>query len=404
MRILYVTAGFPYPLTSGYLRHYHFIRELCGRGHAVVLLSLAGADFRPDHAAGLEPLVEEVHTFATASRARSKGRKALERLRSAGGADPGVRALGAKAAELVRTQRFDAVLLSGKRTAPVLDRVDGLPVVADVCDATVSRLRLARRYAGPVRGLALGLELRRTRRFEHALVTRAARLAFASSRDRELVLAEHRHSRDGEVVPNGVDLAFWRRGSRLLPREPSVVFSGALDYPPNEDAALVLVREVMPLVWASVPDAVLTLVGRDPTPRLRRAAADPRITVTGFVEDVRPYLEQAAVFAAPLRIGAGIQNKLLEALAMEVPVVASPLAAAGLHGAAGAPPLTEAAEAEDVARAVVERLEAARGGAAAHEAGRRFVAEGFTWAVSAARLERLLDEAAARAPTVSGVR
>jgi glycosyltransferase involved in cell wall biosynthesis len=399
MRILYVTAGFPYPLTSGYLRHYHFVRELAGRGHAITLLSLVGSDFRPEHAEALAPFTEGVHTFATASRSRSPARKAVRRLRAlaAGGADPAVRALGARAARLHAERPFGAVLFSGKRTAPALRSLRGaVPVVADLCDATVSRLRLAQARARPAKAALLALEIRRTRRFERAIIGEAASLVVASGRDLELVRSEHGADLEAAVVPNGVDLGFWRRRDRALPAEPRVVITGAMDYPPNADAALHLAEDVMPLVWRERPDAELLVVGRDPGARLLEAGRAARVTVTGYVDDVRPYLERAAVFAAPLRVAAGIQNKVLEALAMEVPVVASPLAAAGLEVEGVAPPIRCAEQPDAFARELVAALQAARAGAAADAAARRFVAERFAWDAGAERLERLLQAAAGR--------
>src|SRR5206468_215326 len=131
----------------------------------------------------------------------------------------------------------------------------------------------------------------------------------------------------------------------------------AMEYPPNTDAALYLIEEILPLVQRTVPAAQALIVGRDPPARLRSAGQRPGVTVTGFVDDVRPYLERATVFAAPLRFGAGIQNKVLEAMAMEVPVVASPLAADGLRTEDGAqPPLDVARTTEEFADRIARRL------------------------------------------------
>ena len=138
MRILYVTNGFPYPLTSGYLRHYFLIRELACR-HGVTLLSIVGADFVPEHAQALASLTDRVLTFESANGSRSLGRKAKARLRRllAGvRADSPARRLGEAAAALARDEDFDVVLFSGKRTYPALAFLHGLPLVVDMCDAT----------------------------------------------------------------------------------------------------------------------------------------------------------------------------------------------------------------------------------------------------------------------------
>jgi glycosyltransferase involved in cell wall biosynthesis len=172
------------------------------------------------------------------------------------------------------------------------------------------------------------------------------------------------------------------------------VFTGGMNYPPNTDAALTLIRTVMPRVWATAPDTRLAIVGRDPTSDLLAMATDARVTVTGFVEDVRPHLEDATVFAAPLRFGAGIQNKLLEAMAFELPVVASSIAADGLRvDAETTPPITVADDAAPFAAAVVEALvDATRDSRPARDA-RAYVATHFDWATSGRRLDDVLRRA-----------
>src|SRR5690606_32719078 len=115
----------------------------------------------------------------------------------------------------------------------------------------------------------------------------------------------------------------WTRRTHA-PHPHTLIFTGVMDYSPNEDTALRLINQVMPRLRPLVPDVRLILAGRNPTPALlQQAQAHPDVTVTGFVEDMRDYLEQASVFVAPLRYGSGMQNKLQEALAMQVPIVAS---------------------------------------------------------------------------------
>jgi len=401
VRILYVTNGFPYPLTSGYLRHYFLIRELAER-HAVTLLAVVGPGFEDAHAAELADATERILTFP-AARGRSRGRKITQRLAGllpGGLADAPAARLGRAAAELHGADPFDAVLFSGKRTFPALASIPAeLPVVVDVCDTASARVRGSMRFASPVRLPVLALDFAELRRIERSLARRAASLLFASARDRDLLLRDVRsHGLDPRthVVPNGVDLDVWRRSTTAL-GAGRIVFTGKMDYPPNEDAALVLCRQVLPIVRRSFPRAELTLVGRDPTERLRRAGRADGVTVTGYVDDVKPYLEQARVFAAPLRFGAGIQNKLLEAMAMEVPVVASPLAADGLRLADGTPaPVTVARSPDHLAGRLVEQLAAT--GAPPDHAARAFVEEHFSW-----RESGLVVEDALRAAVVAGV-
>ncbi len=151
------------------------------------------------------------------------------------------------------------------------------------------------------------------RRFSHALVCTAG-----ERRDFEHLFPGIAVS----LVGNGVDLDYFRPLGETK-RPGSIVFTGVMDYFPNIDAMLWFCDEILPAVQAQVPDATLTICGSRPTAAMRRLAKRRGVTVTGWVPDTRPYLDSAEVFVAPLRLARGVQNKLLEALAMGLPCVAS---------------------------------------------------------------------------------
>jgi sugar transferase (PEP-CTERM/EpsH1 system associated) len=192
-------------------------------------------------------------------------------------------------------------------------------------------------------------------------------------------------------VPNGVDCDYFNPGgSYANPYPPSdlpIVFTGAMDYWPNVDAVTWFAQEVMPLLG---DEARLRfyIVGSNPSPVVKALAADPRITVTGRVEDVRPYLAHARAAVAPLRVARGIQNKVLEAMAMGRPVLASPAALEGIGPEAGKYLISAQAPqdfAAAVRRVLTEAGVAALGGEAA-----RCARETYGWGRSLARLEGLL--------------
>jgi len=226
------------------------------------------------------------------------------------------------------------------------------------------------------------------RRIEAGIVGRAAHVMFASERDRRLIL-RMAGTPASSIVPNGVDVEFWCRQAPTLGLD-RIVFTGAMHYPPNVDAALVLADSVLPLVRRRIPEVCLDIVGRDPAPSLLALAGRPGVRVTGYVPDVRPYLEAASVFAAPLRFGAGIQNKLLEALAMELPVVASTLAVDGLRAGEASPPAVVADDPATMADRIVETLETVRRDPAPNAAGRAYVESLFRWEESGRRLDAIL--------------
>jgi sugar transferase (PEP-CTERM/EpsH1 system associated) len=132
------------------------------------------------------------------------------------------------------------------------------------------------------------------------------------------------------AIGNGVDSDFFKPDGSVPQQAPALVFTGTMDYRPNVEGVCWFVREVWPELKRRVPELTFTIVGRDPTPEVLRLTGTPGITVTGTVKDVRPYLASASVAVVPLRIARGIQNKILEAMAMGRAVVASPPAIEGL--------------------------------------------------------------------------
>jgi sugar transferase (PEP-CTERM/EpsH1 system associated) len=189
------------------------------------------------------------------------------------------------------------------------------------------------------------------------------------------------------MVPNGVDTEYFRQDD-ASPRSQDIVLCGRMDYLPNIDAAQWFVESILPEVRRVCPQAVFRIVGAQPTAEVLALAKTEGVEVTGSVPDVRPYLAQAAVVVAPLRIARGIQNKVLEGLSAGRPVVATPNAVDGIGAEPGRDVLV-AADAADFARAVTQVL---RGEAAPDLAanGRRYVVEHHQWSAQMAKLDALL--------------
>jgi glycosyltransferase involved in cell wall biosynthesis len=386
-RVLYLTAGFPFPLSTGYLRHFHLLRELACNHH-VHLLSLAGPTFQPDHLHGVEPFVDRVSTFPrTVGTRRGRLRRLLEPARP----DAASLAMAAAVDDELQRGAVDVAIVSGKETVAAADRISGrAPLVVDLCDATSYRLTQAIELAGPMRRAGLQIRRRSVRGIEQHLVRSADALVTISERDRQALHDEGAPSRvlDAEVIPNGIDLAFWQRRRASL--GDAVVFCGNLAFGPNADAARRLVLDVMPHVWDRRPATPVIVIGRGAPPELVAQLRHPQVTVTGPVDDVRPHLERGAVFMAPLRIASGIQNKLLEALAMELPVVTTTVAAAGLRSNGSTPPIAVADRPVDQAAAVLRKLDGWVG-RSPDRAGRTWVAQRFSWERSGARLAAIVD-------------
>ena len=205
------------------------------------------------------------------------------------------------------------------------------------------------------------------------------------------------------VMRNGVDLDYFSPVG-LTPERGLVVFTGVMNYYPNVEGCAWFVREVLPRLRATHPDARLTIVGANPSRAVRSLSAHPHVDVTGRVPDTRVHQRRAAVIIAPLRIGRGIQNKVLEGLAMGVPVVGTSLATQGVGGTPGRDYLV-ADDPPAMAAAIGRLLSDERERLAQGARGRAFVEQHYDWDRSLDRLDDLIENIVGpRAAGVTDVR
>ena len=269
--------------------------------------------------------------------------------------------------------------------------------VVDLCDSMSLRYRSYLDMNGGSSGGDRGLlwyrmfgQASKLHRYEAAMPDKAGAALVVAARDRDYL-----DSPRMEVVPNGVDLDYYR--SPGAPRTPGrIIFFGNLSYRPSVDAARLLAREILPRVAAQLPGAHLRLVGAHPSEAVRELEGLPGVTLVGWVEDLREELSRAEVFACPLRVASGMQNKVLEALAMELPTVASPNTAAGLELEAGRHFLV-AEPGENFVRDVLRLLrEPELRGSLARE-GRAAVESRYSWDRAVAQLEGIYARVAVEA-------
>ncbi|MEP6692660.1 MAG: glycosyltransferase [Gemmatimonadaceae bacterium] len=248
----------------------------------------------------------------------------------------------------------------------------------------------------PLKRALMRDQWRKIRRFEAAECRRFDRVIAVSEEDRALFESEY-GCRGVEQVPTGVDTSFFRPAGREPRRAHEMVFTGAMDWLPNEDGIAWFAEAILPRVRAAIPDAALTIVGRRPSARVRAlAAADGSVTVTGGVPDVRPYLERAALFVVPLRIGGGTRLKIFEAMAMEKPIVSTTIGAEGLPVIDGEH-LRIADDPDAFAGAVVELLRDAERARSLGDAAAALVRAEYGWAGVAERFGNICARLAAGA-------
>jgi sugar transferase (PEP-CTERM/EpsH1 system associated) len=390
MRILFLCHRLPYPpKRGGKIRPFNMIRHLARR-HEVTVATLARSAAELEEGRPLERFCQELHVARIAP-AAGWARFGLYGLSPAPATfgyfySP---ALDRTIAGLLDSRGFDVILVHCSSMGPYVARYPAYRKVMDFGDADSEKwLEYARRAPFPL-SLAFRLEGRKVRRWERWLGEEFDACSVISPRERDALAGYVR--KPVHVIPNGVDLEYFRPqrppGQGHHPRR--LVFTGNMSYKPNVDAVRHLAAEILPRVRQRLPDVELYIVGMDPAPAVRRLADGRRIVVTGRVDDVRPYLESAAAAVAPLRLARGLQNKVLEAMAMRVPVVASPAAFQGIQAVADRD-LLVAADPEAFSRAVLSLLRdpATRERYAA--AGRACVEANHNWDRLLARLEQLL--------------
>ncbi|HEY5796880.1 MAG TPA: glycosyltransferase family 4 protein [Bosea sp. (in: a-proteobacteria)] len=271
--------------------------------------------------------------------------------------------------------------------------IDGVATVAAPLDA--DDLNAAARIGAASNSAARWMarrEAARFRRFEAEAYARSDELIVVTQRDSDVLRALNVALRP-TVIPNGIDTIKFRPATDGEPGS-AIVFHGAMDYEPNVDAVQFLVRDILPIVQKRHPDARVVLAGRNPNAAVRELEA-PNVSVTGELDSVVPVIQQAAVYVCPMRVGSGIKNKLLEAMACGAPIVATPLATAGIEIEKGVHALVED-QAGSIASAISDVLDdphlRTRLGRAARE-----LAEQRSWSRCAQEFERVYAAATGRA-------
>jgi sugar transferase (PEP-CTERM/EpsH1 system associated) len=390
--VLHLAHRLPYPPDKGdRIRSFHTLRHLAGRAR-VHLACLADEAVPEEARTALEGLCARVAIVPVSGWGR-KVRALLSLLRGRTATEGAFQSpvLRWVLREWTRDTPFDAALASASSMVPYLQQQElrSVPAVVDLVDVDSQKWL---DYAAVSRWPAAWLyrtEGRRLRRLEQTLPawTRGVVLTTPA----EVALYEQfAGPGTARAVANGVDLDCFRPAPQSL--EPACVFVGALDYRPNVDGIGWFCSEVWPKLWQRRRDARLFIVGRRPTEAVRRLKAVAGVEVVGTVPDVRPWLSRAAVVLVPLRIARGVQNKVLEALAMGRAVLATPLCLQGMLTEPGRHLLTATAPNEWLAE--LERLLDDEGlRRRLGEAGRAFVEEHHCWESC---LEPLLEMLASR--------
>ena len=297
----------------------------------------------------------------------------------------------ARVADWIERYAIDRVLTDGIEMVQYVPEPSP-PLVVDLCDCESlladQRAQSQTRWADRARFRSAASTMAS---LEGAVAERAELLTLITPEDETALRRNAPHART-LVVANGVDTDFFHP-TDVDPSPGQIVFTGVMDYEPNTDAVRYLVREILPKVRAQRPDAEFWAVGSSPPADLMALCREPGVHVTGEVDDIRPYVWRSVAFVCPLRLGAGMKNKVLAAMAMGRPVVATSASLNGIDVKPGSDVLV-GDSADEFAKRICELLDDAALASALGSRGRERVLAQHSWSANSALLERALRELA----------
>jgi sugar transferase (PEP-CTERM/EpsH1 system associated) len=291
--------------------------------------------------------------------------------------------------EILQTQSVDLLYVDGLAMTQYVQENPKTLAIVDLGDSkTLLFHRMTRMEKRLLRKVALYLETWAISRWERALGKDFALVVMTSKADESFMKKIAPYAPTMSIT-NGVDSEYFypsnEQGNPL-----QLIFTGVMSYGPNEDAVVYFCKDIFPLIKREYPSVQFWIVGQNPFPKVQALSNEPGVHVTGAVDDVRPYVHSAGIFVSPLRYGAGIKNKILAAMAMQKPVVATSLSLDGIEAHAGEEVLvadTPVGFAEEVCRLLKDASLTRRLG----ENGHKLVIERYSWKSRAEMLEAAID-------------
>jgi polysaccharide biosynthesis protein PslH len=329
MKILFLANRVPYPPYRGDKLKILNLAKRLKDDHELHLLTFAQTQEDLTYKAELEKIFTEVHFIYL-----PKWRSAMNCMAGLWNSKP-LQVLYFDSAEMQTTlndllskHRYDAVHVQHLRMSPYLKDRKDVPRILDLPDAFSlywERRKLVKR--GMLTTMFENIEQRRVLKYEAVL--KEYDMSLVCSAEDLAYLEKTHHTHNLRLLPNGVDLVTFAPRGHDYANNNTILFTGNMDYAPNVDAVVYFTETILPVITAKMPQVKFVIAGQRPIPRVQ-ALAGGQVSVTGFVKDLAATYNSASVVVAPLRFGAGTQNKVLEAMAMGVPVVCSHIGFGGL--------------------------------------------------------------------------
>ena len=327
MKVLVALPRFPYPLEKGdKLRAYHQIRCL-SKNNEVVLFCVSHTDIPDEDIEKLKPFCSSIKVVTPSNiLVYANVLKAVFSINSLQ-VDGywNTKKIRSEYLSFEKEQKPDVVFCQMVRTMEWIKK-STLPKLLDFQDCLSKNVERRMQKSKGLLKKVLHYEFKMLRSCEYDAFQYYDAFTIISEADREAI--PHHKNDEIAILPNGVDTTIFY--PRNVETKYDIIFSGNMHYPPNVDAALFLVKEIMPIVWQHLPNTTLMIAGANPVATVKKLQSD-KIKVTGWVDDMSECYAQSKIFVAPMRIGTGLQNKLLEAMAMKKPCITSLLANSALN-------------------------------------------------------------------------
>ncbi len=389
MKVLYVCHRFPFPpKRGGKIRPFNMIKHL-SRSHELTVASIARSDPEAHEGRGIAPYCHRYEMVQV--RRPAQILRMVARLPTSTPSSMGFfysASLARKIDQLLQETSFDLIFVHCSSVAQYVAEVDGIRKILDFGDMDSHKwLDYAHFKPFPLNA-GYWLEGIKLRREERRLAARFD-MCTTTTRAEWETLQSYQCNVETDWFPNGVDSDYFCPGDGSY--DPNLIcFVGRMDYYPNQEAMFRFCSDVIPLLLRHKPDIRLQIIGADPSRAVRRLALLPGVSVTGTVPDVRPYVRASAAMVAPLNIARGTQNKLLESMSMGVPVVTSPLGAAGVDAVPGEH-LQVARTPEEYSDAVLSLLDSPAERERTARAGRERVLSHHSWENSMLKLDKIIE-------------
>ena len=386
MKILFLTSRFPYPLEKGdKLRAYEFIKHL-SKQHQIILLALNEKKITQSQLQQLQPYCEEI-IVEEISRLNSF----INLLKNIIGYLPFSvvyffrRSVYERIQLEIEKHKPDHIFCHLIRMSEYVAHVDNIPKTLDYMDAfSTGMTRLSEQSSG-IKRFLYNMEQKRLEQYEQRIFPCFNHHTIISKQDRDLIPVEEKLKI--HIVPNGVDLAFFV--PQQSEKKYDLLFAGNMNYPPNIESVLFIAQKILPLVKQKLPNIKLVVAGANPSSKIKELQSE-NIDVTGWVDDIRPYFSQSKIMLAPMLISIGMQNKILQGMAMKIPCITTQLANNAIEASNGTEVII-ANTAEEFANAIIDLLNDESKQNKIAENAFTFVNKNYTWQAMTEKLNALFS-------------